>query len=85
MTTKLIRIGNSKGIILSKALIQHAHLKNEVTLDVSADGVLIRSAKSLKRKDWDKKFRRAKKNVKQNKLLLGSWGNEFDKSEWEWK
>lgn len=85
MTTKLIRTGNSNGIIISKSLIQHAHLKNEVTLDVTADGVLIRSAKSLKRKDWDKKFIRAKKTMKQNKILLGSWGNEFDKSEWEWK
>jgi antitoxin MazE len=85
MTTKLVRIGNSKGIILSKSIIEHANLNGELTLELSKEGVIIRPAKSTKRKNWDKQFKKVKKSNKPEKLLLGSWGNDFDKNGWEWK
>jgi len=37
------------------------------------------------RKNWNKKFIRAKKSNAPERLLPGSWGNEFDKDEWQWK
>ena len=85
MTTKLIRIGNSKGIILGKSVIEHARLKDEVTLEIYPDGILIKPTKTSRRKNWDKQFRKAKGNRKPEKPILGSWGNDFDKNEWEWK
>ena len=81
MKTKLIKIGNSQGLLLSKAIIEQVKLNDEVELKVTDEGLLI-SPVSSKRKDWEEKFKKAGK--KKNALILGNMNNEFDKGEWTW-
>jgi antitoxin MazE len=45
MHTNLIRIGNSQGIRLPKAVIEQAELTGELDLEVANGAVIIRSAK----------------------------------------
>ena len=51
MRIDLVKIGNSQGIRLPKAVIEQAHLTDELALEVSDDSVIIRSARDP-RKDW---------------------------------
>ncbi|MFC6225854.1 AbrB/MazE/SpoVT family DNA-binding domain-containing protein, partial [Hymenobacter artigasi] len=41
MNTRLIRVGNSQGIVLPKKLLQQYHLAGEVDLRPTPDGLLI--------------------------------------------
>lgn len=52
MTTKLIKIGNSQGIRLPKALIEQAGLEGPLKLELSGNSVIIRSAKRSPREGW---------------------------------
>jgi antitoxin MazE len=54
MTTKLIQIGNSKGIRLSKSLIEQYEFSEEVELVPEKNGILIAPKKQPPRADWDK-------------------------------
>jgi antitoxin MazE len=81
MKTKLVKIGNSNGLVISKAIIEQVKLTEEVELTVTKDGLLI-SPIASKRKGWDAQFKKA--NKKGDKLILGDINNEFDKNEWTW-
>jgi len=41
MRAKIIEIGNSKGIVLSKQLLNHFNFGNEVELILDEEGILI--------------------------------------------
>jgi antitoxin MazE len=54
MTIKLIQIGNSKGIRLSKSLINQYEFSEEVELVPEKNGILIAPKKQKPRAGWDK-------------------------------
>ena len=54
--TALIRVGNSQGVRIPKALIEQAHLNNkELVFQVVDDGLLIRPVKRP-RQGWKEQF-----------------------------
>ena len=85
MKTKIIKIGNSRGIMLSKQLINQYDLELEVEIIPKKDGILIKPVKSQPRLGWEEKFKKAldKGQLHEGELLEG-FANEFDKTEWEW-
>jgi antitoxin MazE len=83
VNVKIIKIGNSQGILIPKSFMHQAKLDKEVQIDLTEDGILIKPKGSMKRKNWGEKFR--KETRKKQPLLLSNFGNDFDKSEWEWK
>lgn len=48
MQAKLIRIGNSQGVRLSKTVIEQAHLGEELDIEVRGDAVIIRPAHGVR-------------------------------------
>ncbi len=52
MQAKLIRIGNSQGVRLPKAVVEQAGLTDKLDIQVSGDAVIIRSTKQP-RENWD--------------------------------
>ncbi len=85
MKTKVIKIGNSKGIRIPKSIIAQANIGNEVELEVQDDKIVIKSISS-KRKNWDKYFRKMAQN--KDDILLDSdilsEQTAWDKEEWTW-
>ncbi|WP_339133434.1 MAG: AbrB/MazE/SpoVT family DNA-binding domain-containing protein [Candidatus Electrothrix sp. GW3-4] len=70
--TTLIRVGNSQGVRIPKALIEQAHLSNkELVFQVVDDGLLIRPVKRP-RQGWKEQF---------DSALLS---RELDSAEQEW-
>ena len=52
MKTMLQRIGNSRGIIIPKAMLAHLGLEDEVELVIEDDALVIRKAKESVRTGW---------------------------------
>jgi antitoxin MazE len=81
---KIIRIGNSRGIRLSKSLIEQYNMKDEVLLEAKKDSIVIRPVKK-QRADWDKSFENMR--LKGDDVLLDEgteFGSEWDETEWKW-
>jgi len=86
MRTKVINIGNSKGIRIPKVLLEQAQLSDEVILEVNEEGILIKPEKKKKtaREGWEQRMKEAVKKHKTKENLWGDFGNDFDKNEWTW-
>lgn len=86
MRTKVINIGNSKGIRIPKVLLEQAKLTEEVILEVKEEGILIRPEKKKKaaREGWEQQMKEGVKKHKGKENLWGDFGNNFDKTEWKW-
>jgi antitoxin MazE len=84
MKAQLIKIGNSRGIRLPKAVIEQVGLETEVELDVRADEVVIRPAKKKPREGWAESFKAmaaAGDDVLLDEPLPPT---QFDEEEWQW-
>jgi antitoxin MazE len=84
MKTKLIRIGNSRGIRIPKALLDQCDFKETVELETHNGCLTIRSV-DAPREDWDEAFRQMAEAgddvlLDQNIQLSTAW----DETEWEW-
>lgn len=83
MKTKLIRIGNSRGVRIPKPLLEQAGLEDEVELRVVDDGIIIGAAR-LPRADWEDAARLLHERGEDG-LLDAPTPTQFDAKEWEWK
>ncbi len=82
MKTRLVAIGNSRGVRLPKALIEQAHLGEEVELEIKG-GSLVISASASPRHGWSEAA--ALLASRGGDLLLDSpRATRFDTEEWEW-
>ena len=57
MQSKLIEIGNSKGIRLPKRLIEKYHLNEKLTLEETNKGILIKADIPDNKLSWDETYR----------------------------
>jgi antitoxin MazE len=85
MITKVVKIGNSRGIRIPKSVIQDIGLTEEVELEIG-DGQIIVKSISVNRTNWDTAFKKMAKNKDdvlmepQSLYKATSW----DKEEWDW-
>ena len=85
MKTRIKKIGNSKGITLSKTLLEQYQFEDEVEVIPQENGLLIMPVKVRPREQWDEQFKKAKKEGHTpDKALLEGFKNSFDKKEWTW-
>ncbi len=94
MKTKLVQIGNSRGIRIPKALIEQAGLTENVELDLRAGELVIRPARKSKKSNpragWEEAFAEAiRKNgpvaeLTQDEQDFLNFPNDFDAKEWTW-
>jgi antitoxin component of MazEF toxin-antitoxin module len=43
MKTKIVKVGNSKGVIIPASFIKECHLKEEVEMEIQQSGIFIKS------------------------------------------
>ena len=82
MKTRLVRIGNSRGVRLPKAIIAQAGLTEEVELGVRDGAVVIARATSA-RSRWADAARQIRQRD-EDLLLDPPVPTLFDEKEWEW-
>jgi antitoxin MazE len=81
MKARLIRIGNSRGVRLPKAVIAQAALADEVEVEVDNQRVIISASRSP-RAGWSDAARRLA--AESGGLLDPATLTRFDEAEWRW-
>ncbi len=86
MKTRVIKIGNSRGIRIPKSIIEQSGLNDEVELEVRNDQIIIKSISTNKRENWDLLFK--KMAQKKDDILLDADAltgqTIWDNNEWLW-
>ena len=80
MDVSLISIGNSKGIRLSKTLIEKYNIQNTIEL-ILEKGYIILKPKSSARNGWEKSFKKMHESG-DDKLLMTDVFNDENFEEW---
>jgi antitoxin MazE len=85
MKTRIVRLGNSCGIRIPKALLEQAGLHGEVDVSARGDSLVIRPARAA-RFGWEDAFREMARRGADALLddvapSLSGW----DGGEWEWR
>ena len=85
MRTKIVKIGNSRGIRIPKPLIAQAGIQDEVEISLEENRLVIIPA-GHPRSDWAEVFR-AMASRGDDSLLdnVGAMGTIWDEEEWKWK
>ena len=81
MKAQIIKIGNSHGIRIPKAVLEEMKMSGDVELEVTNEGILIRNIKKP-RADWDAVFRSL--SDKDDDLQLARPASGFEKKDWQW-
>jgi len=85
MITKVIKIGNSRGIRIPKSIIDQSGIKNEVELEVKNCCIIIKSLFEV-RQNWNLAFQKMGKSNNDQLLDQDSLHNQtsWDDKEWTW-
>jgi antitoxin MazE len=82
--TKLIKIGNSQGIRLSKTLLEQSGIFGEVGIEIQPDGIMIRPIAPLPvRSGWDQAFAIMAQQG-DDRLLDEPTATDWEQTEWDW-
>jgi antitoxin MazE len=82
MKARIVRIGNSKGVRLPKALLEESGLSEEVDLS-ARDGVITIVGAQRARAGWAQAARKLHE-AGQDRLLEPPTATRFDDEEWKW-
>ena len=85
MRTRIVKIGNSQGVRIPKALLEESGLHGDVDMSVH-DGTLIIAPAGRPRQGWAEAFRRMALRG-DDELLDGDLAvtGSFDEESWEWE
>jgi antitoxin MazE len=83
MKSRIVQIGNSRGVRLPKVLLEQAQLAEEVELDAEPGRIVIRRP-SRPRAGWAEAARRMHERG-EDQLLDPTTATRFDEEEWKWR
>ena len=81
MEVSVVRIGNSKGIRLSKTLLERYNIKDSVDLILEKGQIILRPS-STPRKGWEKAFKEMNENG-DDRLLFNDVFEDENLEEWK--
>jgi len=86
MKLKIVKIGNSKGIRIPKALLRQTGIDEEVNLEVEDNQIILKAINSSVRVGWESAFAKMNSNHDDKLIDQSSLDNQssFDNDEWEW-
>lgn len=74
MKSKVIPMGNSKGIRIPKVILEQCRIEKEVILEVVDNSIIIKPVKKKPRENWKQYFRKMKEN-KEDQLIIDDGKN----------
>lgn len=80
MKAKLQKIGNSKGILIPKAMIDEIGLETAVELSIENNRLIISPIRAT-RAGWETAFQASEPELA---ILPDDMSNAFDDAEWTW-
>jgi antitoxin MazE len=82
-TSRIVRIGNSRGIRVPKALLEQAQLPEEVELQAEPGRLIVRAVRRT-RAGWAEAAAQMHEHG-DDRPLDPTPGTRFDAEEWEWR
>jgi antitoxin MazE len=82
LKTRIIRIGNSRGVCIPKAWLEQLRLRTEVEITLQADKIVIRAARNP-RDGWEASFAALPAQTDEG-LLDAATPTQWDREEWDW-
>ncbi|MFO7588191.1 MAG: AbrB/MazE/SpoVT family DNA-binding domain-containing protein [Gemmatimonadota bacterium] len=83
MKTRIVRIGNSRGVRIPKPLLEEAGLEDDVRLTLGPEGILISPA-GAPRTGWAEAAELVRERGEDG-LIDEIAPTRFDRTEWEWE
>jgi antitoxin MazE len=80
--SKVVKIGNSRGVRIPRALLEQAGLTNDVEMTVEGDKLIIHSALHP-RQGWEAEFKDMAEH-RDDQLLDQASSIRWDEDEWTW-
>jgi antitoxin MazE len=80
--SRIVKIGNSRGVRIPRVLLEQAGLKDEVELKVEGDKLIIHSVHAT-RQGWEAQFK-AMAEHGDDRLLDDTTSTRWDEQEWTW-
>jgi antitoxin MazE len=85
MKTDIIKIGNSKGIRIPKAILEQCGFNGAVEMQVADNKLILSKPVRTPREGWAEQIAESIKKYGIPELLFpDDMINEFDKTEWTW-
>jgi antitoxin MazE len=83
MKSRIVQIGNSRGIRLPKVLLEEAQLTDEVEVDAEPGRIVIRRG-TRPRAGWASAARKMRERH-EDRLLDPPTPTRFDEKDWQWR
>lgn len=83
MRTKVRKIGNSYGILLSKKVLEQANIKGEVALSLVDNKIVIEAINDNPKEGWEEALLKAN-SLNDKEVFFENFNNQFDEEEWIW-
>ncbi len=84
MKTRIIKIGNSRGIIIPKAVIDQCGISDQVAIEVENKKITITPVEDDPREGWEEAIL-AVGGMEDDELLIGDYlEHSWDEEEWQW-
>lgn len=80
MEASIIKIGNSKGLRLSKTILEKYNIKDKIELILEKGHIILKPIASP-RKNWEKEFKKMNENG-DDRLLMNDVFNDENLEEW---
>lgn len=80
MEISIIKIGNSKGLRLSKTILEKYNIKDKMELVLEKEQIILKPI-SLPRKNWEKEFKKMSENG-DDKFLMNDVFEDENLEEW---
>ncbi len=80
MLVSIIKIGNSKGLRLSKTILEKYEIEDKIEVILEKDHIILKPI-TAPRKGWDNAFKKMNKN-KEDNLLLNDVFEDENFEEW---
>ena len=80
--SKVVKIGNSRGVRIPRTLLEQASLTVDVEMCVDGNKLIIQSAQQV-RKGWATQFAAMAAQSDDQQLIQGST-SQWDEDEWTW-
>ena len=81
MRAQIVKIGNSQGIRIPKAVLEETRMSGDVELKVTPEGILIKNI-NKPRSTWDAQFKALGDG--DDDLSLARPSTSFEKKDWQW-
>lgn len=82
MKASVVKIGNSKGIQIPKAILEECHIAEDVDLSIDEGNIIIKALMSKPRDGWERQFKEMSARNEDNLLIPDSMDLSVKNREW---